>query len=82
MRAERATSAYERRRSRKHEAPAASCHHGCDMTIADRYTLGVSVLLAGSTGCWDHVEAAAAYFWEFWMGGDELNRDIRMPGQW
>ncbi len=52
------------------------------MDIADRYTLGVSALLAGSTGCWDHVEAAAAYFWEFWMGGDELNREIWVPGQW
>ena len=60
-----------------------SCHHRSDMAIADRYTLGASaVVLNGSTGCRHHLEAAAAFFWEFWMGRDELNREIWMPGQW
>ncbi|MFB3099064.1 MAG: hypothetical protein ACE1ZX_03390 [Acidimicrobiia bacterium] len=52
------------------------------MDIGDRYTLGVSAVLTGSTGCWDYVEAVAAFFWEFWRGSDELNREIWMPGQW
>ena len=52
------------------------------MDIADRYTLGVSAVSTGSTGCWDHVEAVPAFFWEVWMGRDELNREIWMPGQW
>lgn len=53
------------------------------MTIADRYTLRTSaVVVNGSTGCWHHLETAAAFFWEFWMGRDELNREIWVPGQW
>ena len=33
-------------------------------------------------GCWDHVEAAAAFFWEFWMGSDESELEIWMLGEW
>ncbi len=53
------------------------------MAIADCYPLRTSaVVVNDSTGCWHHLETAAAFFWEFWMGGDELNREIWVPGQW
>ena len=67
----------------KPRASPASCHHGCDMAIADRYTLRTfAVVLNGSTGCWGQLAAAAAFFRESWMGLDELKREIWMPGQW
>ena len=53
------------------------------MGIADCYTLRTfAVGVNGSTGCWHHLETDAAFFWEFWMGRDELNRKIWVAGQW
>lgn len=82
-RAERATSAYEPRRRRKHEGPPASCHHGSDMAIADRYTFGANaVVLNGSAECCYHLEAAAALFWEVGMSCDGLKLEIWVLGEW
>jgi hypothetical protein len=53
------------------------------MAIVDRYTLRTSaVVVNGSTGWWHHLETDAAFFREFWMGRDEPNREIWVPGQW